>query len=324
MTWLPLPLGTTVGDLPAAPTPFMGPDGVLLMTVGSLVEPYTTRELYAITARRGRFAVSGRGAVIRERAQYQLEANRAAFVITGRSNTTVRGQQRTIDAATRAFGVTGNSATIAAQKNYRLDAITATFVLTGYNNRINGRDDILISAGSEAFTASLYEPANVKSGDNVLVVGNGDYLTLGRDSVLLETIRLDATYTQSGVYPGNIAATKETMQNSNAAETLATGTTNITSGSLSWVQMDFGSGQSFTKVVVGCDFTNTLSGGWGKTYTESADIITSNDGVTWAVVSNTGTFSAAIKTLTVSVTDRRYVRIRKSGFLAVTEFYAMP
>jgi hypothetical protein len=134
---------------------------------------------------------------------------------------------------------------------------------------------------------------------------------------------LAATYSQVSVYSSNTAATAPVMTNSSTAEDSQTGTNSHTTGDLAWVQMDFGAETAFEKVVVGADFYNTLAGGWGKFYAESADIIGSNNGTTWTVLGNTGTFTDGIKVITTTAASYRYVRIRRSGFLAVTEFYAL-
>jgi len=131
-----------------------------------------------------------------------------------------------------------------------------------------------------------------------------------------------ATYSQRSVYVDNDAATAPVMTNGVSAETTQTGVDNYTDSAAAWVQMDFGSETSFSSVVVGCDFDETLAGGWGKNYTESADIIGSNNGTDWTTLAGTGTFSTGIKEISTPGASYRYVRIRRLGYLAVTEFYA--
>ena len=128
------------------------------------------------------------------------------------------------------------------------------------------------------------------------------------------------TYTQSSVWPGNAAATNAGMTNGVFAETLQTGTDG---GPAPWVQMDLGAVFSVATIYVGCDFSNTLAGGWGKFYTENRSLYYSTDGSSWTFVANTGTFSTGIKTFSVSF-NARYIKISVPGndYLAITEFYA--
>ena len=105
MTWLPLPLGTDVGDLPAAPAVVGGQ-----MTVATLVVPFTTRELYALTARRGRFEVTGRTVPTRLAARYGIDCNRRAFTTTGRAIVRRRGRFLAADSA--AIALSGQPATL--------------------------------------------------------------------------------------------------------------------------------------------------------------------------------------------------------------------
>jgi hypothetical protein len=128
-----------------------------------------------------------------------------------------------------------------------------------------------------------------------------------------------ATYSQSSVYSGNDAATAAVMKNGVFAEATQTGTD---ASALEWVRMDFGSVVSFSSVVVGCDFGDTLAGGWGQFYTENRDVETSSDGTTWTLLFNTGTFTQGIQTFAYSG-SARYIRITAvDDYLAVTEFYA--
>jgi hypothetical protein len=125
-------------------------------------------------------------------------------------------------------------------------------------------------------------------------------------------------YTQSSIYGTNLAATNSGMTNGIFAETKQTGTNN---GS-EWVMMDLGSVKNVTSVVVGCDFTNTLEGGWGKSWTENRNVQYSSDNTNWTVAFNTGTFTQGLKTFNHSF-SARYIRIFHNGFLSITEFYAI-
>jgi hypothetical protein len=141
---------------------------------------------------------------------------------------------------------------------------------------------------------------------------------------IINTNAIPATYSQRSVYIDNTAATAPGMTNGITAETTQTGTDYHPDADGAWLQMDFGSVMSFSSVVVGCDFNNTLAGGWGKAYAEDCDIIGSNDATTWTTLGNTGTFSTALKTISTPAASYRYVRIRRTDdYLAVTEFYAL-
>lgn len=125
-------------------------------------------------------------------------------------------------------------------------------------------------------------------------------------------------YTQSSIYGTNLAATNSGMTNGIFEETKQTGTNN---GS-EWVMMDLGSVKNVTSVVVGCDFTNTLEGGWGKSWTENRNVQYSSDNTNWTVAFNTGTFTQGLKTFNQSF-SARYIRIFHNGYLSITEFYAI-
>jgi hypothetical protein len=137
---------------------------------------------------------------------------------------------------------------------------------------------------------------------------------------IITFVPIAATYSQSSVYVDNTAATAENMTNGVFAETTQTGTNN---SGLQWVQMDFGAVTSFSSIIVGSDYDNTLAGGWGKIYSENLDVQTSNDGTSWTTIGSTGTFSAGLKTLSLSG-SARYIRLSKtSAYIALTEFYAL-
>ena len=125
------------------------------------------------------------------------------------------------------------------------------------------------------------------------------------------------TYSQSSTYVDNTPADNTGMTNGIFAETTQTGT----DGGSSWVQMDLGDPKTVTTVYVGTDFTEVMAGGWNRTYTEDCDVEESLDGSTWSVLFNVGTFTSGIQSYSVSTTAR-YLRIVKTGFLCVTEFYA--
>ena len=146
----------------------------------------------------------------------------------------------------------------------------------------------------------------------------GQYDTNGYNSVE-DVIAPHITYSQSSLYTSNAPADFNGMTNGLFAETLQTGTYD---SSLEWVQMDLHQATHVTKVIVGCDFNNTLLGDWGKTYTENKDVEYSLDGITWSLLFNTGLFTQGIQEYLVDITTR-YIRITSSSWLSVTEFYAM-
>lgn len=129
------------------------------------------------------------------------------------------------------------------------------------------------------------------------------------------------TYTQSSVFASNTAATNAGMTDGSFNTGSQTGTNGAAN---EFVRMDFGAIKAIATVYVGCDFDNVLPGGWNKTYAENCAVEVSNDASTWTSLFNTGTFSAGIKTFSVS-TSGRYIRIKADPakqYLAVTEFYA--
>jgi hypothetical protein len=140
-------------------------------------------------------------------------------------------------------------------------------------------------------------------------------------------LAISAAYSQSSVHASNIAATQAGMQNGVYAETLMT----ATSGSAlqGWIEMDFGSTRSFSSVVIGCDFTNTLAGGWGPTYSGCA-ILGRNDSTAWTSIAATGSFDAAYTVVATPGSSYRYIRLSRlpngllSDSLVATELYAMP
>lgn len=124
-------------------------------------------------------------------------------------------------------------------------------------------------------------------------------------------------YSQSSVYGHNLAATTNGMTNGIFAEVKETGTNNGNE----WVKMDLGAVTNVASVVIGCDFSSTLQGGWGKGYTENKFVEYSSDNTNWTQAFNTGTFSEGIKTFRLNFTAR-YIRIVSSGWLSISEFYA--
>jgi hypothetical protein len=134
-------------------------------------------------------------------------------------------------------------------------------------------------------------------------------------------VSANATYSQSSVYYQNLPATTLSMNNRIFNETKYTGT-NI--GGLQWIKMDLGTTYNIRNILIGCDFTNTLEFGWGKSYTENLPIESSVNDINWITIGNTGTFSATCKTFNVNI-NARYIRITNSttnSWIAATEFAA--
>jgi hypothetical protein len=196
----------------------------------------------------------------------------------------------------------GHNAAIAPDARYRyLERPTE-------DSRHGGLVDLTVTLEAAAFTTDMGG-----------VVVPAAAITVAAETPAVAVV-LGATYSQSSVYSGNDAATASVMRNGVFAEATQTGTD---SSSLEWVRMDFGSVVSFSAIVVGCDFDDTLAGGWGQVWTENRDVEISDDGSTWTTLFNTGTFTQGIQTYEEPGTAR-YVRITAvDDYLAVTEFYAI-
>lgn len=194
------------------------------------------------------------------------------------------------------------------------------------NAMISSRLEMVFPALSEAQMQSIYQhyhgqqggflpfqvPAQVFAGFPELRVGTGLGSADGRI--------LNATYSQSSVYAGNTAAGTAAMTNGIYAEATQTATQD---GALEWVQMDLGSVQLITKVVIGTDYDGDLAGGWSSIYTENLDVQGSTNGSTWTTLFNTGDFNDPIQEYVTSAAAR-YVRIVSPGnHIVVTEFYAV-
>lgn len=126
-------------------------------------------------------------------------------------------------------------------------------------------------------------------------------------------------YSQSSVYPGTSAASTANMTNGSFTDGTATG------GGTQWVKIDYSSPVYIQTVVVGTA-TSNIPGGWSKSYTENADIQTSDNDSTWTTLFNTGSFaSEGIYTFTspasFTAVTARYIRITRSSYVALSEFY---
>jgi hypothetical protein len=129
----------------------------------------------------------------------------------------------------------------------------------------------------------------------------------------------EITYTQSSLYFANTAASAETMIDGEIGGS-ATGTN---FDSLAWVKMDLGAEYLVDRIIIGTA-TSTMPGGWDKSYTENASIEFSTNDLEWTTAADTQTFNAeGIFVFNVSFAAR-YIRLaRQSGYIAVTEFYAL-
>ncbi len=108
------------------------------------------------------------------------------------------------------------------------------------------------------------------------------------------------------------------MTNGIFAETKQTGTDNANE----WIKMDLGAVTNVTSVIIGCDFNGVLEGGWGQSYTNNKIVQYSSDNTNWVQAFNTGTFTQGIQTFKFNF-SARYIRIISSGWVCVTEFYAV-
>lgn len=141
----------------------------------------------------------------------------------------------------------------------------------------------------------------------------------------------DIIYSQSSVNAGNTAADFNSMTNGVFAESTQTGT-DLSDNE--WIQMDVGATRNITSIVIGCDFDNTLAGGWGKEYTEGNRIVYRtdtpsgfNDISEWTIAFTVPILTAGITVFPVSF-SARYIRMwspvegyRTFSNIAATELY---
>jgi hypothetical protein len=129
----------------------------------------------------------------------------------------------------------------------------------------------------------------------------------------------EITYTQSSLYFANTAASAETMIDGEIGGS-ATGTN---FDSLAWVKMDLGAEYLVDRIIIGTA-TSTMPGGWDKSYTENASIEFSTNDLEWTTAADTQTFNAEGIFVFNVFFAARYIRLaRQSGYIAVTEFYAL-
>jgi hypothetical protein len=130
-------------------------------------------------------------------------------------------------------------------------------------------------------------------------------------------------YTQSSVWGSLQYADAKNMTNGIYQESKGTGTSD---SNFEWVQVDLNGVFNIKGVVIGCDWDDSLEGGWGKVFSENCDVQCSLDGKNWEFIFNTEIFEKPIQIFPAKITAR-YIRIIASSYnanyLAVTEFYAI-
>jgi hypothetical protein len=147
----------------------------------------------------------------------------------------------------------------------------------------------------------------------------------------LNSDAIPGTYSQSAVYGsyGIVAATQANMQNGSPFERFAT----FTEYTGSYIQIDFGSVTSFSKVVLAEDVGWMMgdSGDFGTTYLDGTEFVVSNSSSgPWTVIYSGIAFSPdEIQGLfDVGSQSAQFLRVRQAGggygALCVTEFYAKP
>jgi hypothetical protein len=205
-------------------------------------------------------------------------------------------QDRTLAASSGVYSITGMAAGLG--KVPPLPAASGSFSITG-NSATLFLFPLRMSANAGVFA----------------VTGNAASL---KWPILPSAI----TYTQSSLYVGTTAASAANMSNGSVSDT-ATGTD---SGPSEFVRMTLPRTTPISKVFIGTA-TNSIPGGWDKSYTENRIVeYSTNNGSSWVSGFNTGTFvSNGIYEFAVSWSNVTDIRIRQAttGYLALTEFYAV-
>jgi hypothetical protein len=90
-----------------------------------------------------------------------------------------------------------------------------------------------------------------------------------------------------------------------------------------YIRMDLGASYAVASVIIGTA-TSAIPGGWNRNYTSNKSVEYSADGTNWTLAFTTPSYAAdGIYTETVSFTAR-YIRLTApSGYLAMSEFYAL-
>lgn len=204
-----------------------------------------------------------------------------------------------------------------------------------------GEPGVVVSGLAEVLTLSLIagEAANNVIGlaevlTLSLIAGEaaGDVSKDGIDEVLVLSLEPGVegipvgsiTYSQSSVWPSDIAATNATMTNGVFAETLATGTDFDSSP---YVRMDLGAVYSVGSVIIGTPTEDLSPNDWspGQYWLNNSVIRHSTDETSWtSLLPISGITAEGIYTFSVSF-SARYIELTRTSpdFLGVTEFYAL-
>lgn len=138
---------------------------------------------------------------------------------------------------------------------------------------------------------------------------------------------LQATYSQSSVYPDCQAATFAGMTNNNFNETTQTGTY-VVGGQFSWIRADLGGIQQVKTIILGYPTSNLL-GGWNTSYLTDRRIQISPDGVVWTTIVESipspppQNFSGYYTYTANNTVSCRYIQVITkfaSQYVALTEF----
>lgn len=135
------------------------------------------------------------------------------------------------------------------------------------------------------------------------------------------------TYSQSSVYGANNAATYTYMNNGDAsgavdASNNQTGTSNQADA---YIMANCGANKWVDHIVIGYDYLNNLTGGWGVAYTQGASIQISDDSSSWTTITTAPTYATTGSTdglVSIDIKEScQYIRLyRASGYLCLLEF----
>jgi len=139
----------------------------------------------------------------------------------------------------------------------------------------------------------------------------------------------NTVYTQNAKYgSGNVFATYSTMNDGTASG--ASGATATSTGG-DWIKADCGAARNISHIIIGYDYLNNLSGGWGVSYTKDVKVQGSLDNSTWTDITLTPNYTTTGSSnglVTVPLyANYRYIRLTKTDhYFALTEFqvWAMP
>lgn len=176
-----------------------------------------------------------------------------------------------------------------------------------------------ISGGAITFDPSFVLTADARSNPERATANAAFSTALTADAVSPKT-RIVTTFTQSGIYSGNVAATYASMNNNSAA----TGYTATSSANPSWVQADCGSVYNIKNVLFGYDYLNVVPGGWGTEYGQGLSIQGSLDATNWTTITTTPPYSSTGSTdglVRININSKyRYLRLYNTSYFVVTEF----